>query len=286
MDRLHDYLINKIFTVPYLDRMIDREYDRDTFARCVSRYVEEEEDLTYGKAISKIYHYMNSSYRNEYYYKNTIMNQLLIQKHDIYNTVALTELPIAESKADFVMINGRGIVYEIKTDLDNYSRLKGQLADYYKAFKYVYVVIGYQQYNKMKELLNDTKVGIYVLNKNGNMVCRKKAKCNLNELNHETIFRILRKKEYEKILLKHYGELPQVKDFYYYRSCLELAQKINIKTFQQEMLTCLKERSKIEIKDMLEQEIPYELRFYAYFTKDKNNQYQQINDFWNEKVVI
>ena len=56
-----------------------------------------------------------------------ILNQLLIKKHDVYNTAALTELPIGESKADFIMINGRGIVYEIKTDLDNLVRLENQI---------------------------------------------------------------------------------------------------------------------------------------------------------------
>lgn len=70
---------------------------------------------------------MDKEYRNEYFYKNTIFNQLLVQKHDLYNTAALTELPIADSKADFVMINGKGVVYEIKTDLDNFSVCKIKL---------------------------------------------------------------------------------------------------------------------------------------------------------------
>ena len=37
------------------------------------------------------------------------------------------------------MINGRGVVYEIKTDLDNLLRLENQIRDYYKVFSYVYV---------------------------------------------------------------------------------------------------------------------------------------------------
>ena len=32
------------------------------------------------------------------------------------------------------MITGRGVVYEIKTDLDNLIRLENQLKDYYKVF--------------------------------------------------------------------------------------------------------------------------------------------------------
>ena len=55
-------------------------------------------------------------------------------------TTALTEIPIAKSKADFVLINGKAVVYEIKTELDNFDRLENQINDYYKAFDHVAVV--------------------------------------------------------------------------------------------------------------------------------------------------
>lgn len=286
MDKLYDYLINKVFTVPYIDRMISGTNNRDTFVKCVSRYVKTDKEITYGDAISKIYHYMNESYRNEYFFKNTILNQLLIKKHDLYNTVALTELPIADSKADFIMINGRGIVYEIKTDLDNFNRLESQISDYYKAFKYVNVVVGYKQYEKAKELLADSKVGIFVMSKSGNLRCKKIAKCNEEKLSYETIFRILRKKEFESILLKHYGKLPQVNSFQYYRECFSWITKLNIKTFQKDMLQCLKDRMHLAVEDIFEEKTPYELRFYAYFSKKNSNQYQIINDFWNDKMEV
>lgn len=286
MDKLYDYFINKVFTVPYIDKMISGTNNRDTFLKCVSRYIKDNEEITYGVAISRIYHYMNVSYRNEYFFKNTILNQLLIERHDLYNTVALTELPIADSKADFIMINGRGIVYEIKTDLDNFNRLESQISDYYKAFKYVNVVVGYKQYEKVRDILADSKVGIFVMGKNGNLRCRKAAKCYDKELSFDTMFRILRKKEFESILLKHYGELPKVNSFQYYRECLKWIMKLNIKTFQKDMLQCLKQRMQLVVEDVFEEKTPYELRFYAYFSKENNKQYQIINDFWNEKMEV
>lgn len=286
MDKLYDYFINKVFTIPYIDKMIRGSGNKDTFLKCVSRYVETKEGLTYGDAISRIYHYMDSSYRNEYYFKNTILNQLLLKKHDLYSTVALTELPIAESKADFIMINGSGIVYEIKTDLDNLNRLENQIADYYKAFKYVNVVVGHKQYDKIKEMLEDSTVGIFVMCKNGNLRCKKVAKCNDKNLSYETMFRILRKKEFESIILKHYGKLPEVNNFQYYRECLKWISQINVKTFQKDMLLCLKKRMQIVVEDTFEQKIPYELRFYAYFTKEKSNQYHIVNKFWNDKMEV
>lgn len=174
MKKFDTYMVNKIFTVPYLDRMISEDSIPDSFFECVRRYVKTD-DATIGEAISEIYHFMNYEYRNEYYYKNTILNQLLIKKHDLYNAAALTELPIGNSKADFIMINDRGVVYEIKTDLDNLIRLENQLKDYYKVFSYIYVVVGNKQLPHVKEFLKDQKVGIYELTASGRLICRKKA---------------------------------------------------------------------------------------------------------------
>lgn len=89
MERMNQYLINKVFTVPYIDRLVDTRNVPDSLCQCIQRYVKSG-DLTYGNAISQIYSYMNNNYRNEYYYKNTIFNKLLIEKHDLYNTAALT----------------------------------------------------------------------------------------------------------------------------------------------------------------------------------------------------
>ena len=77
------FLITKVFTVPQFDSLVEKRNVPDSFLKCISRYVKEDDELKFGKAISQIYQYMNSEYGNEYYYKNTIFNQLLIQKHDL-----------------------------------------------------------------------------------------------------------------------------------------------------------------------------------------------------------
>ena len=96
----------------------------------------------------------------------------------------------------------------------------------------------------------------------------------------------MRKKEFESILLKHYGKLPAVNNFQYYRECLKWARRINIKTFQKDMLECLKKRMQLVVEDVFEETIPYELRFYTYFSKENHNQYELINEFWNEKLEV
>ncbi len=283
MESLSKYMINKIFTVPYIDRMVDENSVPDSFLKCVQRYVKSD-NFTYGKAISEIYHYMDCEYRNEYFFKNTILNQLLIKKHDIYNTAALTELPVGESKADFIMINGRGIVYEIKTDLDNLIRLENQIKDYYKVFSYVYVVVGKKQVKKVRELLQNQKVGIYELTENGNVIQRKRAYCNRDDLSYEAMFQLLRKSEFESVLLRHYNKLPVVNNFQYYRECLKWFKGINIISLQKDVMQCLKERTLLMVENKLEEKVPYELRFYAYFSKKCQSDYDELDSFLCKEV--
>lgn len=283
MKNFDTYMINKIFTVPYFDRMISENSVPESFSKCVKRYIKTEE-ATVGEAISEIYHFMDCEYRNEYFYKNTILNQLLIKKHDLYNTAALTELPIGDSKADFIMINGRGVVYEIKTDLDNLLRLGNQINDYYKVFSYVYVVVGNKQLSHVKQFLKDQKVGIYELTASGKLICRKKALCNKESLSYETMFQVLRKAEFESILLKHFHKLPDVNSFQYYRECLKWLERLNIVTLQKDVMKCLKARTLMLVENKLEEKVPYELRFYAYFSKKVDSDYQGIDTFWNARM--
>ena len=280
MKKNDTYMINKIFTVPYIDKAISENNVSETFSKCIKRYIKTE-GKTVGDAISEIYHFMDCEYRNEYYYKNTILNRLLIGKHDLYNTAALTELPIGSSKADFIMINGRGVVYEIKTDLDNLLRLQNQINDYYKVFSYVYVVVGKKQLSHVKQLVRDQKVGIYEMTASGNLLCRKKALCNREGLSYKAMFQVLRKAEFESILLKHFHKLPEVNSFQYYRECLKWLERLNIITLQKEVMKCLKARTILLVEDKLEEKVPYELRFYAYFSKKINFDYQKIDEFWN-----
>lgn len=283
MEKFDTYMVNKIFTVPYFDRMISEDSVPESFSECVKRYVRTEE-TTIGEAISEIYHFMNCEYRNEYFYKNTILNQLLIKKHDLYNTAALTELPVGDSKADFIMINGRGVVYEIKTDLDNLLRLENQIRDYYKVFSYVYVVVGNKQLQHVREFLRDKKVGIYELTSNGKLICRKKASYNRDNLSYEALFHVLRKAEFESIILKHFNKLPEVNSFQYYRECKKWLERINIITLQKDVMKCLKARTLLMIENKLEETVPYELRFYAYFSKKINTNYQDIDKLWNARM--
>lgn len=233
------------------------------FDYVVRRYVVEPEGKPYEKLISEIYSYMDKEYRTEYYYKNTMLNKLLLKKHDYKKTIVLTELPIGSSKADFIMINGKGTVYEIKTELDNLDRINSQIDDYYKAFSEVVIVTYEDNIEKVLEIVPET-VGIMKLTKRRALRTIRESKEIYSKLDYYTIFKILRKYEFEYILTTQGYDLPKVNQFRYYRECFHLIQKIDINVLQKLMLKELKKRMRIETVEF-SIDVPEELRFLIYF---------------------
>ena len=130
--------INRVFTRKVICDLLQGKRN-DVFDYVVKRYINDVGSKDHGELISEIYAHLGKQQRNEYYYMNTLLNKLLDGIHNVNTTTALSQVRIGHSIADFVMINGEGKVYEIKSDLDNFGRLKDQLSDYYRAFNKVFI---------------------------------------------------------------------------------------------------------------------------------------------------
>lgn len=258
----NNLILKRFFTKSMLHNLLS-EQEPETFQYIVRRYVREPEGKPYEQLISEVYSYIGKQYRTEYYYKNTMLNKLLLKKHNYKKTVVLTELPVADSKADFVMINGRGVVYEIKTELDNLDRLASQVSDYYKAFTEVAVVTYEENIEKVLETVPST-VGILKLTKRNALRTVREAQHIDTQLDYYTIFKILRKYEFENILESQGYTLPEVSQFVYYKECFRLVQEIELKDLQMQMLKELKKRMRIELVDLCVKS-PETLRFLTYF---------------------
>ena len=276
MDSTNSILLNRFFTRNTFKQVI-ADGESPAYTAAIRRYIVDSTNKTNVEYISEIYQYLKNEYQNEYYYKNTLLNKLLLGIHSPRTTIALTEVPIGNSKADFILINGKAVVYEIKTALDNFERLDGQIEDYYKAFSKVMVVISEKNYDDIQQRLQNSPVGICLLTKKGTLSIRKEP-IEYNEMLSKSImFKILRKNEYEKILLKIFGSLPNVSQFEYYRACQTLFESLSIDMAYKMFVQGLKLRTKIDIVEYAK--IPYELKFLIYFSNYKKSDYAKLCHF-------
>lgn len=269
-------ILNSVFTRELLRQFLN-DSSSDSYDYIIKKY--DLFDKTNLEVVKYIYKILEKEYRNEYYYKNTLLNKLLLGVHSIHTTTALSELPIANSKADFILINGKAVVYEIKTELDNFERLENQINDYYMAFDHVSVVTCEEKINSLQNLIGkiNKPVGIYYIKNNGAISTVTKPGCYKESLNREVIFQLLRKSEYESIIMDYYNYLPDVSAFIYYRECKKMFLNISLDVTYNIVLQLLKKRIKVE--EQCFQRIPKELKYLAYFTYFRKRDYQNLDLF-------
>jgi hypothetical protein len=265
--------INRVFTRGVIGGLISEGHN-DVFDYVVQRYINDPESKTHGQILSEIYAHLSKEKRNEYYYMNTLLNKLLVGIHSVNTTTALSKIHIGQSIADFIMINGEGNIYalEVKSELDNFERLYDQIRNYYKAFSKVSVLTSTNELDRLEKKLKSfgdigDAVGIYVLSEKDTIFNRNRGRepqlCD-EFLEHDCIFKLLRKREYESILLSQFGELPKVAPVFFFRSSLDLFRQMPIQTAQGLAFKELKKRNKIT-KTAFEG-IPSPLKSVVYFS--------------------
>lgn len=204
-----------------LNRVFSKSMIKELLSSGRSEIIDNAYEIYFGKdnttnnktKIESLYKIIEKHYRNEYLFKNIIFNKMLLGRHSLNTTSALTELWINNSKADFVMFNGKATVYEIKTMLDNLDRLDNQIRDYYKVFDYVEIIVDEVHLPKIIERYTESNVGISILTKRNSISSVKKPKQSAQHFSYESLYKILRKQERKNILNHFYGELPIVTQF-------------------------------------------------------------------------
>lgn len=197
---------------------------------------------TYYDYIKYIYNELSKQYRNEYVYKNTFINELLLNTYGVKETVAINEFKVGNSIADIVLFNGTSKAFEIKTELDSRRRLEGQLIDYRKVFKECYVIV--HQAIIDDYLLENDSVGIIVLerhNRSLKMNQIRPAKENL-EIDSDTLMHCVRTEEYKSIVKEYYGFLPQMNSFNMFELCRGLISDIPSENLHNLFIEQLKKR--------------------------------------------
>ena len=135
---------------------------------------------------------------------------------------------------------------------------------------------------KIQDVLKDDKsVGIYILNETGKLKQIRTPRTVKKQLDKTTMFKILRKSEYEEVLVKLGKNLPKVNQFDYYQACLAEFTKIQINRLYREYCSVLKKRCHIEFEKYLA--LPSELKAVAYFSQIKKKEYDEINIFLDSK---
>lgn len=210
--------------------------------------------------------------RNEAFYQDAVAYRLLLHSHSLRTSKGFRQFRVAGSIADTVIINGHGTVYEIKSDLDTFERLEGQLRDYYTVFSYVNVVIPEEKLACLRERLAampefGKHVGIYVMTRRNALKCVLKPTEHNDALSLIELLKVLRKPEYTKILQTEFGTVPDVPPAMFYGACRDMFLTIPVLKAQSSVMSAVKQRNAWTREDL--ERFPEESRISLYFAYDK-----------------
>lgn len=199
--------------------------------------------LPLGQLLDRLHDLLSLHYRSEYVYKNAIAKKIVLERHIHKQSRFIPEFRVNHSKADTVVLNGTSTVYEIKTELDDLSRLQGQLADYKLVFDKIYVVTHADADQKVADAVaND--IGIITLTENAQLEVVRESHSNMVNVDPFIIFESLRRAEYLKILSEKFGYVPTQNRFHEYHEAREQFGKLSSVEAHTGMLECLKARTK------------------------------------------
>lgn len=197
---------------------------------------------TNGLVIESAYRLLARSYRSEYVYKNLIASKVFVGRHRAANSVLLNEFPVGSAVADSVFVNGRATVYEIKTELDNPDKLSRQLAEYYRAFPLVNVVVHESAVARYAAQLHGTPAGLISVGSRWRLSTVKPAQESTADLCVRTMFNTLRVREIEHALNALGFRLPDVPNGRRYEEHLDLAMRVSPGDFHRTWVAAIKSR--------------------------------------------
>ncbi|MCT3763303.1 sce7726 family protein [Chryseobacterium sp. PTM-20240506] len=269
--------LSQIFSTSVFKKIVSNDYT--TFDNIVMKHYSTYKSTSSNlELLNNIYSNLSNNYRCEYIYKNLVFKEIL-KKYSLNTTVTFNEFKIADSKADVFLINGIARIFEIKTELDDFSKLQKQISDYQKIADEVYIVSGALQSKKLLEQYLNTDVGVIKLTNTNKLVTLKKATKNNDNLEFDSLFKLLRKKEYLHLVKINFGFIPDVPNTKIFRVCYELLNEIDICTFHLQVLNILKKR-KLKRADLLvSDKTPFELRFICNALDLNEDEYENLFNF-------
>lgn len=223
-------------------------------------------------------------YRNEYFVKSVLLNDFVLKRYSLNNSVLLNEFQVASSIADVVLVNGSNKVFEIKTEFDSPKRLITQIMDYKKAFSEVFVVVHNSQIEKYLES-NFTEIGILSFSETGDFKEIRPAKKDITMLDIRTMAKTLRKSELNQMVFDLTAELPEATQVKFFKICVEIIEKFSPEEVQYKYLQILKKRIDLSSNQrVLSDQTPYWLKFFCYTENIKEKDYLHLLNSLDMKI--
>ncbi|WP_349351572.1 sce7726 family protein [Flagellimonas sp. MMG031] len=201
------------------------------------------DNTTFVEYLRYVYKILEGHYQNEYIFKNSFLNECLIQEVNAGDSQVFSEFRVGNSVADLAMFNGTSKVFEIKTEMDSAKRLDFQLVNYQRAFNEIYLVLSESRLGQYEHFGKEIGIILYRPDSNEKFQVHRKAIPN-SELDKNTIMKVLHTHEYKNLVKRHFGSLPKMTSFNQFERCRELILQIPNDELNSYFISVMKARQK------------------------------------------
>ncbi|MEB5838798.1 sce7726 family protein [Pantoea dispersa] len=188
----------------------------------ITKYLKyEPSSLTLSQAFDLTMKKASKEYKNEYYYKNKIANELFLKKHKKNTATMVSEFRVGSAKADCAIFNGKTTCYEIKTEFDTLKRLPEQISEYAKLFDEIYIVASRNHIDRIVDI-TPSHIGIIELTEKGFLRDFRTASLINTPIDPVLMTQSLRRSEYVEIASLIKGRNINVNNMEIYKHCLDI----------------------------------------------------------------
>ena len=216
-------------------------------------------------------------YPIEYVYKACMLKKTIFGAFSPNTTALYMEFPVAEARADMLLVNGVATVFEVKTRFDDPNRLNVQLAEYYRCFKSVCVIVEEGQSERYLQEL-PAHVGITALTPRFSMSIKRKPKEISEKLDYTQMFALLHQKEHQHAVSDLDLDLPSIDPSIRYQVALEFFSTFSVEDAYNRVLKVLRSRQRTHDLANLCKRLPDSLHASAFSYRMRKKDWDNLVD--------
>ncbi|MCH4161078.1 MAG: sce7726 family protein [Bifidobacterium sp.] len=230
-----------MLSTPVLRSAMTRQQRSSAASQAVLRLV----DLGLARGITTIRsliwrcdRWLEKNHRSDVVYRKAVVTQML----DAVGGTLLPEFRANRSFADFLSVSQQLHAVEIKSDLDNTSRLATQLADYQKIAPFVSVIGSQCLINRLTSDSCIGSVGLHWLDESGVVHTLRPAEPDTSNLDSSVMMRSLRRSEYLAALAELGIFLPSLPNTRVFSSAMDATRNIDPALYYEAFSAQLRQR--------------------------------------------
>lgn len=228
IDARYNFALSQVFGATLLKRLDDEAYEGQIRGLLLdSGLYPPTESWDFVRGLCMTYDYLRTNYRCEYVYKNEIANQLLLRYHNDNSATLLREVASDRSIADVVIVNGKTVAYEIKTELDNLDRLMGQIESYQCIYDCLNIVTHPAAVEVIQKRVSNS-VGIIVMSTDGCLETVREPTETSGKFDASKAILTLRQSELVSAYEKYVSKMPKMGSALIYTFCQDWYLKLEL----------------------------------------------------------